>query len=806
MECSTASLRGATSLRRRSADAPPAAVECGPCVMPRWLLVAFFAFASASLLLGCAGARSVGSPPAIGSPPAPLSQRGRVWVVIVNGGASVARNYQSHVLHVRRLLDLLAAAGTPSDHIAIFASDGPDPAPDLTVRERSPAGDFWLLEGTRLEQRLGAPQAQISTQLPGFDWHPATRAALHEWFDRARGELRDGDQLLFYVTDHGTENQKDHLDNRITLWGQDESLSVRELGELVAGLPRGVRVVALMSECFSGAFARLALPDETAASGHEWCGFFSSTEDRRAYGCYPEDRDRENVGHSFAFLAALAASGSFARAHAGTLLADRTPDVPLRTSDVFLDDLLRRESAGRGLTMDRLVDELLQFAWNDRSAWEPEIRLLDSLGQAFGWFSPRSLAELETLDASFPDLLSKTKGFAKAWKDALDDRRDANVSRFLTVHPEWAERVDASTPAVTDVASLREGLLQELVPFTRSDRATFERLAILREKADGAAPLRYRMEVREAALLRMRWLLENVAGRVLLSSPSTSPETRARFAALQSCEDFRLPGLLPGEAPRGDEPFPSYADDLQLVERMLPAWLGIRFRSADEKLRSALGLPAGAVGVEDVVAGSPAERAGLRAGDIVLGTPDHAFERKTEIREWTMLQPVGERRSLLVLRGAKRRKISIVAAPYQLQAPQLKGPPKLADAAPPLHLTPYRGEPPAEGRPLLLFFWATWCLPCKAALPEVLAFERERGIPIIAITDEPAAKLDEFFASHKQPFPAVVARDPERRTTRDYGVSGTPTFVLLDEHGVVRSFHTGYSRNSGGLGIEGWRH
>jgi hypothetical protein len=36
-----------------------------------------------------------------------------------------------------------------------------------------------------------------------------------------------------------------------------------------------------------------------------------------------------------------------------------------------------------------------------------------------------------------------------------------------------------------------------------------------------------------------------------------------------------------------------------------------------------------------------------------------------------------------------------------------------------------------------------------------------------------------------------------------YGVSGTPTFVLVDGGGNVASYHTGYDPAKG-LGIEGW--
>ncbi|HJS57526.1 MAG TPA: TlpA disulfide reductase family protein, partial [Vicinamibacteria bacterium] len=124
-----------------------------------------------------------------------------------------------------------------------------------------------------------------------------------------------------------------------------------------------------------------------------------------------------------------------------------------------------------------------------------------------------------------------------------------------------------------------------------------------------------------------------------------------------------------------------------------------------------------------------------------------------------------------------------------------------------LKLTAYRGDLPKDraGRSgQLLFFWATWCGPCKAALPELLAFERVRGVPVVAVTDESAETLDPFFKTFVDPFPERVSIDEARRAFRAYGVSGTPTFVLVDGAGTVRSYATGYSKGKG-LGIDGWR-
>src|SRR5262249_55146289 len=95
----------------------------------------------------------------------------------------------------------------------------------------------------------------------------------------------------------------------------------------------------------------------------------------------------------------------------------------------------------------------------------------------------------------------------------------------------------------------------------------------------------------------------------------------------------------------------------------------------------------------------------------------------------------------------------------------------------------------------------TWCAICKSALPEITAFEHERGIPVVAITDEDRGRLDPFFAARTEPFPPLVATDQNRQAFLAYAVSGMPTFVLIDGKGVVRSYATGYSpgvRGGGG--------
>jgi len=743
--------------------------------------------------------------------PVTVPPSGHLHVLMINGGHDPGSNYQSHLLHVQNLLGVLQSAGIKAEQISIFNADGSDPGADLAVREPESAPQLWRVAGTNIEGPLRAPITFVTSEVPGAELHPATKEAIGQWFDTAGAQLAPGDTLLLYVTDHGTKNPKDLTDNRITLWGDNETLSVHELQAMLAKLQPGVRVVALMSQCYSGSFAYLVGTDGDAdhPSGAV-CGYFSSTPERRAYGCYPENRGRDNVGHSFHFIQALAASGSFPAAQARVLVSDASPDVPLTTSDEYLHRLLGRVASERGVSFTQLVDELLTEAWRNKGAWEPEIRLLDRIGVAYGCFSPRSLAELDAQGKQLPDISNQFQAVSNAWKGTLFDANQAQVDLFLAAQPEWKERLVADAvdnPDADGRRRLQASLLAALTPFTEAHPGTEEHLELLHDKGEAAAASTYRMEVRLAVILRMRTVLTDIAGQVYIATRAT-PEERATYAALKQCEALALPATAPGSTTLAAvDPFPPFDEDVTRAQAALPAWMGIQFRETSAERRKQLKLDDGAATVMTVFPDTPAANAGLQVGDIVTGPPHQPFTHRGQIREWTMLTPAGTAHELDVLRDRQHVQVSLKPEPYPLKWPELPGPPKLSSTAPPINkLVAYRGTLPAslaDGTPHLLFFWATWCGPCKASLPEVLAFEKERGAQVIAITDEAPDHLDTFFTFKDLPFPHTVAIDDLRTGFVNYGVSGTPTFVLVDGNGIVRSYSTGYSQAKG-LGIDGW--
>lgn len=726
--------------------------------------------------------------------------------VLVNGGGRPQINYHSHLDHLRRLLRVLEATGVDAARIAVFSGDGPDPAADLATREGEFPPDFWLLPRS-IGSRLRPPIEYVDSQIDGFALRPATREALSAWFDAEGAELVRGDTLLFYVTDHGEKNKADLRDNTITLWGG--TLSVSELQELLALLDPGVRVVMLMSQCYSGAFANAAFRDgEEPLPRGNVCGYFSVPADRKAHGCYAEVSGKDTTGYSHRIFEALASVPRLSDAQREVLVSDGTPDVPITTSSLFLAKLLEAAAQRGGHETAGLVDQFLDEALREPLAWEREIRLLDRVGSAFGFASSRSLTQLEAQASGLSELRERLDTYADRWARALEALRLANLDAFQAASPAWRTRLEPRVLAALDTSQRRgelDDLLQALTEFTGGNADRDERLRNLHRKHEESKAARYRTDVRLAAVLRMRTLLMDVAGRHY-ATRYAPVEERDALARLDACEDL---ALVAPEEERGDsrspEPFPSLGEERRRLDAIAPGWLGLRYRAPRAAERKRHELPTGAAMVSEVFPGSPAAEAGLQVADVILGPPGEPFQEPHALREWVMRAETGRPLPLQILRDGEELRVAVSLARYPLELSALSGPPQIGSVAPALELEYLPGvQPPGPSQSHLLFFWASWCRPCRNALPEVLAFGRDRNLPVIAITDEYPEEIEDFFREHPSPPLQIVATDRRRVHFQKYGVSGTPTFVLVDAQGTVRHYQTGYDVGSG-LRVEGWR-
>jgi hypothetical protein len=500
------------------------------------------------------------------------------------------------------LIGLLRERGVPAKRIFVFSSDGTDPAPDLAVRDSQPEKDFWLIEDLPVGAELKTEVRYENSTLDGVSVAPASKRALNEWVQKHRRKLRDGDTLLFYVTDHGSKNTADLDNNTIVLWG--EALSVEEFKTLLRRLPRGLRVVSLMSQCFSGSFSNSMYDQADAPSGNV-CGYYSSAADRPAYGCYPENLGKENVGHSFRFFEGIDLYGNLAEAHDRVLLSDRTPDVPNRTTDGYLEELLEAEAARRRVRIGDLIDSLLNQAWQDEVHYERQFAQIDHLGHAFGSFGPRSLKELNARASRIPGLAAELASYAKRWKSALVELKRENFARFLDGYPFWRDYIERNFVGSLDDEEKRRlsaWLLEDLVAFTQTDEAVTDRLHALRTISHESQTASYRMQVRLAVVLRMRALLTRIAGLVYLDRHADVEERQA-FEALAACEDLTIghPGRRSRTATALPPPYPPMIDEMELLASVLPGWLGIDYAHLPAREQAELGLESGAVRITRVL-------------------------------------------------------------------------------------------------------------------------------------------------------------------------------------------------------------
>ena len=94
--------------------------------------------------------------------------------------------------------------------------------------------------------------------------------------------------------------------------------------------------------------------------------------------------------------------------------------------------------------------------------------------------------------------------------------------------------------------------------------------------------------------------------------------------------------------------------------------------------------------------------------------------------------------------------------------------------------------PDADGRRTLLVFWASWCDPCnkEAAALVRLAREQREHLRVVSVSvDQKWPDAQAFMNRHKLPY--RVIHDPELALSDHYGVSATPTLLLMDSSGGV---------------------
>jgi cytochrome c biogenesis protein CcmG/thiol:disulfide interchange protein DsbE len=159
-------------------------------------------------------------------------------------------------------------------------------------------------------------------------------------------------------------------------------------------------------------------------------------------------------------------------------------------------------------------------------------------------------------------------------------------------------------------------------------------------------------------------------------------------------------------------------------------------------------------------------------------------------RRWLLLAPFGFAVAAgagfyHMLRGLKSGTYDPRGVPSALigrAPPEFSLPPVATVDLPGLSSADLRPPLPA---PVIVNFWASWCVPCIVEHPQLMRLARE-GVAVFGINyKDRAADAAAFLQRHGTPFRRLAA-DESGRTAIDWGVYGVPETYLIDREGRVR--------------------
>lgn len=98
-----------------------------------------------------------------------------------------------------------------------------------------------------------------------------------------------------------------------------------------------------------------------------------------------------------------------------------------------------------------------------------------------------------------------------------------------------------------------------------------------------------------------------------------------------------------------------------------------------------------------------------------------------------------------------------------------------------------------KGKKVFVNFWATWCPPCKAEMPEIEKLYQETkdsDLVIVAIEiGEPLDTVKSFIDSNKYNFKVLL--DSDQSVSSKYGITSIPTSYFIDVDGNIISKRLG---------------
>lgn len=200
----------------------------------------------------------------------------------------------------------------------------------------------------------------------------------------------------------------------------------------------------------------------------------------------------------------------------------------------------------------------------------------------------------------------------------------------------------------------------------------------------------------------------------------------------------------------------------------------------------------GGAKVKSVIPGSPADRAGIKAGDEVLSIDDKATDSPQAVIERVQKAGVGHVGKLRLVDGKGHTRAVDVKYEERPDRESLQRHSLVGRAAPDFQPAVQAGDKlprlsSLKGKVVMIDFFATWCGPCVEAMPHLEDMHkklRAQGLVVLGVSNESPSIVASAAERFHVTYP--LAADADDNVTSSYQIFALPTVVIIDRKGVVR--------------------